>query len=154
MKDFPENNDLTITVPDQFMAFCADNMVNPLDVLCGFVGDLTGSEGGDMGKCLTNGSDERDLARQYFLRCGYPFMIGEQRETLINSLLAFCVSAMIVEAVLPEENRSFWKDDIETLVYECFEREFPGFYQYSDRDFIVAEVFDRVKKIEEYTQHP
>lgn len=150
MKDFPENNELTITVPDQFMAFCTENMVNPMDVLCGFVGDLTGIVGVDMGTCFTNGSDERDLAEQYFLRCGYTFMISDQKEALINSLLASCASEMIAEAALPEEDRSFWKDDIETLVYECFEREYPGFYRYSDHNFIVSEVLERVKKVEVY----
>lgn len=150
MKDFPENKELTITVPDQFMAFCAENMVNPIDVLCGFVGDLTGVVGGDLGKCISNGSDERDLAEQYFLRCGYPFMISEQREALVNSLLASCVSEMIEEAALPEEDRSFGKEDIETLVYECFSEAYRGFYKYSDHDLIVAEVFDCVKKTEEY----
>ena len=86
MKDFPENKELTITVPDQFMVFCAENMVNPIDLLCGFVGDLTGVVGGDLGKCISNGSDERDLTEQYFLRCGYPFMISAHRESLWSTV--------------------------------------------------------------------
>lgn len=66
-----EARTITLSLPDKFLNLCEECKVEPAQVLRGFVADLCRLEEGDY---ITNGSDERDLASQYFDRCGYWFM--------------------------------------------------------------------------------
>lgn len=65
---------VTLTLPDAFLNLCEECKVEPAEVLRGFVADLCWLE---QGEYITRGSDERDLAKQYFERCGYWFMAQE-----------------------------------------------------------------------------
>lgn len=68
---------LTLTLPDEFIALCRDDGVTPEMVLRGFIADLCGvtsyiAEPRADGYS-SNGSDERDMARAYYERVGYPW---------------------------------------------------------------------------------
>lgn len=61
---------LTIQLTDKdmktFLQKCYEARTTPSEVLTGFLNDLVNGY-------YTRGSDERDLAQQYFDRCGYPY---------------------------------------------------------------------------------
>ena len=57
---------MNIKLPPEFLAKCEGDGVSPRDVLEGFIRDLCALDG-------SRGSDERDLAQQYYDRCGYPY---------------------------------------------------------------------------------
>jgi hypothetical protein len=57
---------LTLRLPPEFIELCTSDGTTPDEVLRGFVADLCSLDG-------THGSDERDLAEQYYHRCGYPY---------------------------------------------------------------------------------
>jgi len=70
-------SELTIALPAEFTRLCKRDGVAPEVVLCGFIADLCGimnwvkhprPDG-----YSSNGSDERDLAEQYYERVGYPY---------------------------------------------------------------------------------
>lgn len=70
-------NKLTIELPDEFIELCARDGVTPETVLKGFISDLARimnwvadarSDG-----YSSNGSDEREMARAYYERVGYPY---------------------------------------------------------------------------------
>jgi hypothetical protein len=52
--------------PIEFIEMCERDGVDPAEVLRGFIADLCSLDG-------SHGSDERDLADQYYHRCGYPY---------------------------------------------------------------------------------
>lgn len=54
----------TIEAHPDFVEKCEADGVAPQDVLAAFIRDLCGLPG-------SSGSDERDLAQRYYLRCGY-----------------------------------------------------------------------------------
>ena len=54
-----------VLLPPEFVAMCEADGVSPDEVLNGFLADLCGLDG-------SHGSDERDLAQQYYDRC-YPY---------------------------------------------------------------------------------
>jgi hypothetical protein len=56
---------IVLLLPPEFIAMCEADGVSPGQVLNGFLADLCGLEG-------SHGSDERDLAQQYYDRC-YPY---------------------------------------------------------------------------------
>lgn len=68
---------VTITLPDEFIALCQYDETDPETVLRGFIADLCGiiswaahpREDG----YSSNGSDERMMARDYYERVGYPY---------------------------------------------------------------------------------
>ena len=70
-------NKLTLELPIEFIELCETDGVLPEIVLRGFIADLAGI----MNWCAnpradgysSNGSDERDLARAYYERVGYPY---------------------------------------------------------------------------------
>lgn len=66
-----------IALPPEFIALCERDQVSPETVLRGFIGDLCGiiswashprADGYN-----SHGSDERDMAEQYYNRVGYPW---------------------------------------------------------------------------------
>ena len=61
---------LTLNLPDEFLQLCEEVGTTPATILEGFIADLC-----DLRErpYITNGSDERDLAEEYFDRCGYRF---------------------------------------------------------------------------------
>jgi hypothetical protein len=68
---------VTLNLPDEFVALCQADGVDPEFVLRGFIADLCGliswqaeprTDGYN-----SNGSDERMLAQQYYERVGYPY---------------------------------------------------------------------------------
>lgn len=68
---------VTLTLPDEFVALCRQDGIDPEFVLRGFIADLCGliswqneprTDGYN-----SNGSDERTYARQYYERVGYPY---------------------------------------------------------------------------------
>ena len=70
-------NKLTIKLPTEFIELCARDGVTPEAVLKGFISDLT-----RIMNCrphpravgyASDGSDERDMARAYYERAGYPY---------------------------------------------------------------------------------
>ena len=67
---------LTSADCERVMKLCALNDITVAQLLEGFIGDLVNGT-------YTNGSDERDLARQYFDRCCYPY----KSTTLLKYLL-------------------------------------------------------------------
>ena len=54
-----------VLLPHEFVAMCEADGISPDEVLNGFLADLCGLDG-------SHGSDERDLAQQYYDRC-YPY---------------------------------------------------------------------------------
>ena len=71
------NNKLIIKLPPEFIALCEHDGVEPEQVVRGFIADVSGIMNwaahprGD--GYSSNGSDERELAREYYARVGYPF---------------------------------------------------------------------------------
>lgn len=68
---------ITIDLPDEFIAVCEEDGVEPEQVLRGFIADLAeimnwASNPREDGYS-SNGSDERMMARQYYERVGYPY---------------------------------------------------------------------------------
>ena len=68
---------VTLTLPDEFIALCREDGVTPEVVLRGFIADLCKIESSvdaprTDGYC-SNGSDERSKAREYYDRVGYPW---------------------------------------------------------------------------------
>lgn len=68
---------LTLQLPEEFVALCERDGVTPETVLRGFIADVCGivswardqrSDG-----YSSNGSDERDMAYAYYQRVGYPY---------------------------------------------------------------------------------
>jgi len=68
---------VTIQLPEEFLELCNYDMVCPARILRGFIADLCGiinwasSPRTDRYSC--SGSDEREFARQYYDRVGYPY---------------------------------------------------------------------------------
>lgn len=68
---------VTLELPPEFIALCKQDGVTAEVVLRGFIADLCGivswaNNPRKDGYC-TNGSDERDKARTYYDRVGYPY---------------------------------------------------------------------------------
>lgn len=68
---------LTLHLPPEMIALCADHGIDPNTVLRGFIADLCGimnwaKSPRDDGYS-SNGSDERLYARRYYDRVGYPY---------------------------------------------------------------------------------
>jgi len=66
---------MTLELPEEFLDLCEDVKTSPATILRGFIADLCNLRSGEYN---TNGSDERDLAEQYFARCGYRFMARDE----------------------------------------------------------------------------
>lgn len=68
---------ITLNLPAEFIALCEHDGTTPEVVLRGFIADLCGivswakTPRGD--SYCSNGSDERELARAYYERVGYPY---------------------------------------------------------------------------------
>jgi hypothetical protein len=85
---------VTITLPDEFLDLCESDLEDPERVLRGFIADLSGiinwHSAPRVDGYSSNGSDERDMARAYYERVGYPYWamaVGEnqQENTLLKS---------------------------------------------------------------------
>lgn len=63
-----ELRSLALVLPDAFLALCEEVNATPAAILQGFIADLCHLEERPY---VTNGSDERLFAEQYFDRCGY-----------------------------------------------------------------------------------
>lgn len=68
---------VSLTLPDKFLELCDEVNMAPAAILEGFIADLCNLREAPY---ITNGSDERDHAEQYFDRCGYRFMARMERE--------------------------------------------------------------------------
>ena len=68
---------LTLDIPQEFIDLCAEDGTEPETVLRGFIADLCGIVSGQTAPredgYTSNGSDERDYARRYYERVGYPY---------------------------------------------------------------------------------
>lgn len=67
---------ITIELPDEFLELCKRDHTTPETVLRGFIGDLSATTSMNFDRprddgYASNGSDERDLAWQYYDRAGY-----------------------------------------------------------------------------------
>lgn len=58
---------ILIDVPPELTRLCADHHVKPKEVLQGFIADLCALPG-------SHGSDERNLAADWYSRAGYTWM--------------------------------------------------------------------------------
>ena len=71
------NRTLTLRLPEEFIALCAEDKTTPETVLRGFIADLCGIIDWQAAPRTdgygSNGSDERELARAYYERVGYPY---------------------------------------------------------------------------------
>ncbi len=67
---------ITLHLPDEFIELCQHDETDPETVLRGFISDLCGivswANNPRQDGYNSNGSDERDLARAYYERVGYP----------------------------------------------------------------------------------
>jgi hypothetical protein len=78
---------VTINLPDEFLELCDYDRTDPERVLQGFIADLCGI----MNWCSnpradgysSNGSDEREFARAYYDRVGYPYKGQWLRENAV-----------------------------------------------------------------------
>ena len=68
---------VTLTLPDEFVALCGRDGIEPDFVLRGFIADLCGlvswASGPRTDGYSSNGSDEREIAQRYYERVGYPW---------------------------------------------------------------------------------
>ena len=68
---------LTLELPPEFIALCEEDGTDPETVLRGFIADLAGiinwAANPRADGYSSNGSDERDMARAYYERVGYPY---------------------------------------------------------------------------------
>jgi hypothetical protein len=73
----PRKRTLTLKLPDEFLDLCQRDGTTPETVLRGFVADLcqitSWASHPRTDGYSSNGSDERDLAGQYYQRVGYPY---------------------------------------------------------------------------------
>lgn len=77
---------ISIQLPDEFLELCDCDRVSPDRVLRGFIADLCGiinwKSYPRADQYSSNGSDERDFARAYYDRVGYPYEAQWLRENL------------------------------------------------------------------------
>jgi hypothetical protein len=70
-------NRITLDLPAEFVELCAADGVRPETVLRGFIADLCGfmnwTQAPREDGYSSNGSDEREMARAYYERVGYPY---------------------------------------------------------------------------------
>ena len=68
---------VTLKLPPEFIALCEHDDTTPEVVLRGFIGDLCGimnwANNPRADGYSSNGSDEREMARAYYERVGYPY---------------------------------------------------------------------------------
>jgi hypothetical protein len=68
---------LTLKLPDEFIELCRRDGVLPETVLRGFIADLCGitnyADAPRDDGYASHGSDERDMAYEYYERVGYPY---------------------------------------------------------------------------------
>ena len=71
------SNTLTLVLPPQFLSLCATHGVEPETVIRGFIADLCHLRTAEY---HTNGSDERNLADDYYQRVGYAASHAQDEE--------------------------------------------------------------------------
>lgn len=71
------SNEITLTLPLQFLSLCATHGVEPETVIRGFIADLCHLRTAEY---HTNGSDERNLADDYYQRVGYATWHAQDEE--------------------------------------------------------------------------
>ena len=73
----PTTHSITLDLPSEFVHLCQLDQVDPATVLRGFIADLCGITGwirvARTDGYSSNGSDERQMARQYYYRVGYHY---------------------------------------------------------------------------------
>lgn len=78
--------ELTISLPREFIELCNYDMICPAVVLRDFIADLcqliNWASHPRADQYSSNGSDERDMARQYYDRVGYPYNAKWVRENI------------------------------------------------------------------------
>ena len=69
---------ITLQLPDEFIDLCESDQVSPEGILRGFIADLceihSWADNPRKDGYSSSGSDERLLARQYYERCGWPYL--------------------------------------------------------------------------------
>jgi hypothetical protein len=68
---------LTLTLPPEFIRLCKTHGIEPETVIRGFIADLCHLRTADY---HTNGSDERNLADDYYQRVGYAYWNEQEEE--------------------------------------------------------------------------
>lgn len=74
---------IAVELPEEFLALCKSDNVDPNTVLRGFIADVSGiiNWGGKrQDGYSSNGSDEREMAYAYYKRVGYPYWPGGSME--------------------------------------------------------------------------
>jgi hypothetical protein len=145
---------LDLTLPPKFLELCAQYFVSPEAVIRGFIGDLCGldSNSPNHEKCWTNGSDERDLAEQYFNRCCYEFNIEPGLKELKEK--AFDKTIEKIKEELAVEGRGLIQDDVESLIDDAIAEVSPLSVHHPDLYEIVQEILKRIEATDEYKQIP
>lgn len=97
------NYELELTRKDnqKFKRYCLENGTTPEKVLEGFINDLINGN-------YTNGSDERDLAHQYFDRCCYG--LGE------ITFLQYLIQNLLLDDYI------YWSNELDYIL-DCFDEE-------------------------------
>lgn len=145
---------LELTLPPKFLEHCARYFVSPEAVIRGFIGDLCGldSNSPNHEKCWTNGSDERDLAEQYFNRCCYEFNIEPGLKDLKEKAFEKTVEKLKEE--LADEEQGLIQEDVESLIEETMIEVYPLAAHHPDLYEIGQEILRRVEATDEYKQIP
>jgi hypothetical protein len=75
--DMKRKNKITLELPAEFIELCKADGVTPETVLRGFIGDVSGiinwAANPRVDGYSSNGSDEREMAMDYYRRVGYPY---------------------------------------------------------------------------------
>lgn len=93
--------ELTRMDNQRFKRYCLENGTTPEEVLKGFINDLINGD-------YTNGSDERDLAQQYFDRCCYG--LGEK------TFLKYLIQNLLLDDYI------YWSNELDYIM-DCFNEE-------------------------------
>jgi hypothetical protein len=74
---------INIDLPKEFISLCKVDDVKPETVIRGFIADLCQIQSWAANPrndgYISNGSDERSMARDYYDRVGYPYMKDQAR---------------------------------------------------------------------------
>jgi hypothetical protein len=146
---------LELILPPEFLEFCARYFVTPETVVKGFIADLcTGNNSTEAWKMgyITSGSDERDLAEQYFNRCCYEFNIEPGLKDLKEKAFEKTVEKLKEE--LADEEQGLIQEDVENLIEETMIEVYPLAAHNPDLYEIGQEILRRVEATDEYKQIP
>jgi len=149
MKNIDYDESLKLILPKKFLEECSENFVAPETVIRGFIADFSclNEEG-----YITNGSDERWMADDYFQRCGY----GINREACETELLekGFQLTVEKIRNELKSEEQYYIQDDLINLAYEALEEAYPAAKYHPFQDDFAEEIMNRVRLTEVFSRVP